>query len=151
MNRELERKFLVKKVPEDLDSHPSAAIDQGYLALEPDGVEVRLRKKGAKHYLTVKRGRGSARDEREVEITAEQFAALWPITAGRRLTKTRYDIAHGELTIELDVYSGNNTGLLTVEVEFPDEAAMAAFTPPDWFGEEISENRAYSNRNLAKE
>ena len=151
MKRELERKFLVQKVPPDLDRHSHRTIDQGYLALEPDGIEVRLRKKGDAYLLTVKRGRGSARDEKEIDLTQEQFTALWPITAGRRLQKVRYDIPHGKFTIELDRYTGTNTGLIVAEVEFDDEETMAAFVPPDWLGEEISENRAYSNRHLATE
>lgn len=151
MNRELERKFLVRQLPPNLERYPHKPIEQGYLSLEPDGIEVRLRKKGETHYLTAKRGRGSARDEREVKLTPEQFDALWPITSGRRLRKTRYDIPYGPFTVELDVYSGINEGFAVAEVEFRDEETMAAFTPPDWLGEDVSENSAYSNRNLAKE
>ena len=52
MHREIERKFLVRKLPEQLASFPHAKIAQGYLALAPGGVQVRLRKNGAKHSLT---------------------------------------------------------------------------------------------------
>ena len=70
MKRELERKFLVQKVPPDLEQHPHRMIDQGYLALEPDGIEVRLRKKGDAYLLTVKRGRGSAARRPGISRTA---------------------------------------------------------------------------------
>ena len=72
-NREIERKFLVREMPADLASLPHAEISQGYLVSLDDGLQVRLRKTGERYSLTYKRGRGNVREEREVELTAEQF------------------------------------------------------------------------------
>ena len=111
--------------------YPHAMIEQGYLALEMGGVQVRLRKTGANLSLTYKRNRDAAREEREVALTPEQFEVLWPATAERRLSKTRYDIPLGGLVVEIDVYGGRHEGLVVAEVEFSDEKEAADFAPPD--------------------
>ncbi len=150
-SREIERKFLVKRLPPDLDKYENRKIDQGYLAVKRNGTQVRLRKAGDDHTITLKRGRGVARHEWEVELTPAQFAELWPATQGRRLTKTRYDVPFGDHTVEVDVYSGRNKGLTVAEVEFDDEEQCARFQPPDWFGKEVSGKARYSNVKLARE
>src|SRR6184192_1051567 len=86
-NREIERKFLLKRLPDKLKGSRCYIIDQGYLASESAGRQVRLRKKAKAATLTFKVGRGSHREEREVRLSPKQFAALWPGTAGRRLRK----------------------------------------------------------------
>ncbi len=91
------------------------------------------------------------REEHEIELTPAQFETLWPLTAGRRLTKTRYAIPCAGRTIEIDVYEGKNRGLVVAEVEFDSENAARHFVPPDWFAEEVSDRPEYSNRNLARE
>ena len=149
VHREIERKFLVRRLPEQLAAFPHAEIDQGYLAIAPGGVQVRLRKAGEKHSLTYKRGRGSAREEREIELTPEQFAVLWPATEGKRLTKTRYDVPLGDRTVEIDVYTGRHAGLIVAEVEFDDEQSARTFAVPGWLGKDVSHDRRYSNQLLA--
>ena len=149
---EIERKFLIPGLPTDLEQHPSHVIDQGYLALTPEGVEVRVRRKGERCFLTVKHGAKISRTEVELPLGPAQFDELWPLTAGRRLRKTRYDLpGPGGLVIELDVYADALAGLLTADVEFPDEAAARAFQPPDFFGREISGEGQYRNERLARE
>src|SRR5947209_13527478 len=91
-HRELERKFLLKRMPERLADFPHEEIEQGYLAVDRGGVQVRLRRKGASYTLTFKRGKKMTREEREVLLTLHQFHVLWPATEGRRLTKIRYDV-----------------------------------------------------------
>lgn len=147
--REIERKFLVRELPANLASFPHGEIEQGYLAIAPEGVQVRLRKAGDTHSLTFKRGGGNAREEREIELTPEQFAVLWPGTAGKRLTKTRYDLPFGGRVIEIDVYSGRHEGIVVAEVEFDDEQSAVAFQRPDWLGEDVSHDPRYSNQLLA--
>jgi len=151
MNQEIERKFLLKQLPPLFDQMKSAPIEQGYLAIEPHGNQVRLRKKGETVSLTVKRGDGLVRAEHEIELTPEQCAALWPLTAGRRLTKQRYETPYAGRIIEIDVYGGKNSGLVVAEVEFDSAQAAHAFVPPDWFAQDVSERPEYSNRNLARE
>ncbi len=150
---ELERKWLVEQAPEAIRSAPAESIEQGYLAVGEDGSEVRLRRRAGRCFLTVKSGRGLVRQELEVEISAEQFDALWPATEGRRIVKTRRVIdlaaAPGDVKIELDEYAGGLSGLWVAEVEFPDEETARAFTAPDWFGDDVTERDDYKNRHLA--
>lgn len=148
-HREIERKFLVRKLPDDLTSYPSADIAQGYLVSLDDGLQVRLRKSGEKYSLTYKRGAGNVREEREIELAAKQFDALWPATEGKRLAKTRYEIPFGERVIEIDVYHERHEGLVVAEVEFDTEDAAKNFRPPPWLGDDVTGNPRYSNQLLA--
>lgn len=147
---EIERKFLLSELPPDLDRHPSEHIDQGYLAIADDGVEVRVRRAGDATVLTVKSGPGQVRVEEELPIDARRFEALWALTEGRRVSKTRYRIPLGEALAEVDVYDGHLAGLLTAEVEFPSEEASARFAPPAWLGREVTGDARYANQSLAR-
>jgi CYTH domain-containing protein len=147
--REIERKFLVRKLPTDLTAYSSAEIAQGYLVSLDNGLQVRLRKSGERYSLTYKRGTGNVREEREVELTAEQFNALWPATEGKRLLKTRYEIPLGERTVEIDIYHDRHEGLVVAEVEFDDEETAKNFQPPDWLGDDVTGDPRYSNQLLA--
>ena len=148
---EIERKFLIAKLPRALASHPHREIAQGYLALGRDRSHVRLRRAGRVCTLTFKRGSAQAREEREIRLTPAQFAILWPATAGSRLTKTRYDVPWKKFTIEIDVYRGSNEGLTVAEVEFPDLKTYHSFKPPAWLGEEVTGASRYSNVKLARD
>lgn len=148
-HHEIERKFLVRKLPHDLAVFPHAEISQGYLAIADGGVQVRLRKKEGQHSLTYKRGVGNVREEREVELTAEQFSALWPATKEKRLIKTRYEIPWGDRVIEIDLYHAQHEGLAVAEVEFDDEKSAENFQPPDWLGSDVTRDPRYSNQLIA--
>src|SRR6476661_10318929 len=91
-SREIERKFLIKRLPLEILRSRHFRIAQGYLANEAGGRHVRLRKKGKTAFLTFKTGRSTNREEREVTLSAKQFAILWPATSGRRLRKVRYEV-----------------------------------------------------------
>jgi len=147
--QEIERKFLVKSLPENLEQYPHKDIVQGYLAITEDGTEVRLRKKGKKYFQTVKSGAGKTRFESEVEITEDQFNTLWEATKGKRVEKTRYEIPHESGTIELDIYHGDLDGLLSVEMEFSSEKDSNEFVTPIWLSEEVTDDKKYKNQNLA--
>ncbi len=151
VTREIERKFLLTKLPPNLRHFHSRTIEQGYLSVKSDGTQIRLRKSGRHHSLTIKRGRGISRQEIEVDLTRDQFEELWPATAGCRLTKTRYDVPFSKHTIEIDVYRGRNEGLVVAEVEFRDERDCKRFQPPDWFAADVSGKSRYSNVRLARE
>lgn len=128
MATEIERKFLLDTPPAQLEDRAGVSIAQGYLAIEK-GVEIRLRKAGELLWLTAKRGSGRVREEVEVALEADQFEALWPLTEGRRVAKTRFRVPlEGGLCAEVDVYEGDLKGLVTAEVEFDDEAGDAAFS-----------------------
>jgi adenylate cyclase len=148
---EIERKFLVTEPPGDLESHRATAIEQGYLAIADDGTEVRIRRRDGSATLTVKSGRGRSRVEEEIEIDAGRFERLWPLTDGRRIEKTRYEIPADGLTVELDVYAGALAGLVVAEVEFESEDAADGFAAPDWLGREVTDDARYKNQRLACE
>ncbi|HEX8490121.1 MAG TPA: hypothetical protein VF626_03815, partial [Chthoniobacterales bacterium] len=138
-----------RKLPGDLASYSSTEISQGYLVSTDDGLQVRLRQKSERYSLTYKRGLGNVREEREVALTAEQFATLWPATAGKRLVKTRYEIPFGDRVVEIDLYGGKHEGLVVAEVEFDDEESAINFRPPDWLGDDVTGDPRYSNQLLA--
>src|SRR2546430_4746295 len=150
-SREIERKFLIKRLPVKILRSRHFPIAQGYLATKPRSRHVRLRKKGKSAFLTFKVGCGSSREEREIRLSPAQFALLWPATRGRRLRKTRYEIPWKKLKIEVDIYHGRNHGLMVAEVEFPNHVRCRQFKPPRWFGREITGEKRYSNVRLARE
>jgi CYTH domain-containing protein len=147
---EIERKFLLGEAPPDLSTHPEASLRQGYLALDPDGTEVRVRQEDDEATLTVKKGAGLSRVEEAVVLDDDAFERLWPLTAGRRVEKVRHRVpADDGLVVEVDVYGGDLAGLVVAEVEFADEAQAAAFVPQAWMGREVTGDRRYANQRLA--
>jgi len=145
---EIERKFLVERLPDGLP--PGERIEQGYLAIAPDGVEVRVRRRAGTATLTVKSGPAHVRTEVELEIGDARFTALWPLTEGRRLAKTRHVLPLGDgLDAEIDVYEGAHAGLLVAEVEFGSTATSEAFSPPAWIGREVTGDPRFANQSLA--
>jgi CYTH domain-containing protein len=155
--KEIERKFLVREAPAKLDDYPITHITQGYLAYEAGKSQVRVRRtrderySSPEYYLTAKRRAGLVRDEVNVPLSKEAFDELWPLTAGRRLSKRRYHIPLGRLEIELDVFEGVRTGLILAELEFGSEAAAHRFVPPVGLGREVTKDPAYRNVVLAVE
>ncbi len=152
MPAEIERKFVLDAPPQGLAEHPSEPIAQGYLALDDD-VEVRVRRRGERCYLTIKAGGGRRRVEEELEIDEARFASLWPLTEGRRIVKRRHLVpaAEGRLTFEVDVYEDALAGLVVAEVEFADDAAADAFAAPEWLGlgREVTDDPRWKNQALA--
>ena len=149
MSTEIERKFLVAEVPTTERLGVGQRMRQGYLADEGD-VSTRIRIMDDTAVLTVKAGRGRSRTEVEFEIPVEEAEQLWQHTGGRRLEKVRYRIAVDGGVAELDVYEGELDGLLTVEVEFDDDAAADGFVPPQWFGSELTDDERWTNASLAR-
>jgi adenylate cyclase len=157
---EVERKYLVEldKLASEvsLDGCRRAELRQGYIAIGADGSETRVRSIDDERFeLTVKTPGMIERGERSITITRELFDGMWGQTEGRRTEKTRFYLPFGAHTIELDIYKGHLTGLATAEVEFGgrgDDARLkaATFTPPEWFGVDVSEDARYKNRNLSQ-
>lgn len=146
---EIERKFLVERHKMPM---PSAGVEirQGYVALDPQGTEVRVREKGGVYFLTVKSDGAMERQEGEIRIDEKQFETLWDFAKERSIEKMRYHIPLGrELTCELDIFEGDLKGLIVAEVEFSSLAAAADFEPPAWFGLEVTDDARYKNKNLA--
>lgn len=149
MPNEIERKFLVDPAPGGELLGPGLGLRQGYLA-EDGEVEVRIRITDVAAVVGIKAGRGLSRKEVEVPVAVDEAAALWPYTEGRRVEKRRHRVVVEGGIAEVDVYEGPLAGLCTVEVEFADEAAAAAFAPPAWFGRELTGRAGWSNAALAR-
>jgi CYTH domain-containing protein len=149
MSSEIERKFLLSSLPGWLAERAGEPISQGYLS-NGEGPEIRLRRAGERSLLTVKTGSGEVREELEVEVDPYLFRTLWPLTAGRRVSKTRLrEPLGGGLEAEVDVYGEKLTGLVVAEVEFGSEEESAGFKPPSWLGREVTGDQRYANRQLA--
>ena len=144
---EIERKFLIKKLPNNLSQYQCKKIAQGYICTNP---VVRIRKSDDEYYLTYK-GKGlMAREEHNLPLTKEGYEHMLPKIDGRLIEKSRYLIPlGGKLTAELDIFEGDLAPLIIVEVEFDSIDAANCFIPPEWFGEDVTESRKYHNSNLA--
>ena len=147
---EIERKYLIdeKNLPADLESCRSVLIEQGYLCRKP---VVRIRRQDDDYILTYKSGGLMAREEYNLPLTAEAHEHLLPKADGNLISKKRYLIPLSDgLTAELDVFDAPFDPLCLAEVEFPDETAARRFTPPDWFGQEVTFSTAYHNSTLSR-
>lgn len=158
---EIERKFLLKKLPENLSDFPCRHIEQAYLNVDP---VIRVRKEDDDYYVTYK-GRGMmAREEHNLPLTKEAYYHLRDKADGNIISKRRYLIplnnpgfkegypappADYSLTIELDVFDPPFEPLILAEVEFGSKDAAEAFVPPEWFWEDVTYCKEYHNSYMA--
>jgi len=145
---EIERKYLVKSLPENLKSYEQKHISQGYLCTNP---VVRIRRSNEEYFLTYK-GKGlMAREEHEFPLSAEAFEHMLPKIDGILIDKIRYLIPLDEThTAELDIFQGTLSPLRLVEVEFASMEDADSFVAPDWFGDDVTNSGEYHNSNLSK-
>ncbi len=145
---EIERKYKPGKLPRDLEEHPFHIIEQGYLSVRP---VVRIRRQDGDFYLTYK-GKGKMmREEYNLPLTEEAYRHLLPKTDGYVIRKRRYLVPlQDSLTAEVDFFEKDLEGLIIIEVEFPDPETAASFSPPGWFGEEVTDDPRYHNTWLSK-
>jgi CYTH domain-containing protein len=147
---EIERKYLITRLPEGATDHPYHLIEQGYLSTEP---VVRVRREDDSYYLTYKSKGLLEREEYNLPLTMESYNHLIQKADGHILTKKRYliPVEHSDsLTIELDIFEGRFDGLMLAEVEFETREEAEAFTAPDWFGEDVTFTGEYQNSQLSK-
>ncbi|TDB91383.1 CYTH domain-containing protein [Actinomadura sp. KC216] len=149
MPLEIERKFLVTGDP-PVDGAETRLIEQGYLPTGEGGTEVRIRRNDDQCRLTVKHGSGLVRTEVDLTMSPADFDALWPLTEGARVTKVRHKVLDGGVEIEVDVFQGGLRGLCVAEVEFADRDQAGRYTPPAWFGREVTGLPEFGNRSLAR-
>lgn len=151
---EIEKKFRIQKMPENLDSYEKKVIEQGYLCTDP---VVRIRKSNEDYILTYKSQLGLKENKRiqinheeEMPLTREGYYHLREKTDGNLIQKTRYLIPLEDgHTGELDVFGGVLAGLCFIEVEFTHEEEAESFSPPSWFGDNVSGDRRFSNCYLS--
>lgn len=144
---EIERKFLVRVLPERLEACPYHEIEQGYLCTDP---VIRIRKQDDEYFLTYKSKGLMVREEYNLPLSAEAYASLSLKIDGRLIRKRRYQIPFGPYTIELDRFDSPQKGLWLAEVEFPSEEAALAFEAPAWLGEDVTNSPRYHNSSLSK-
>ncbi len=146
---EIERKFLIKHLPDILSSYPFHQIEQGYLCTAP---VVRIRRQDEEYYLTYKSKGLMVREEYNLPLTKESYAHLLPKIDGILISKKRYLIPiESGLTIELDIFEGKLAPLILAEVEFDTEEQAKAFTPPEWFREDVTYSMDYHNSVLSQQ
>ena len=147
---EIERKFLVTSKDFLKQFKVENRIVQGYLSSHPERT-VRVRIKGEKGYLTIKgksNKSGLSRMEWEKEIDINEAETLLQICESGVIDKIRYDVELGTRTFEVDVFEGENKGLIIAEVELQSE--NETFEKPEWLGEEVSGDERYYNAYLSK-
>ena len=101
-------------------------------------------------YIFCYKGKGRlSREEYNLPLTKEAYESLLGKIEGRVIQKSRYEIPCGKYTVELDVFHGELEGLCYAEVEFSSLEEAKNFQPLDWFSEELTEERGYSNAELS--
>ena len=148
MALEIERKFLVDKAKwAELPKPAGILYRQGYLDDLP-GKTIRVRIAGDKGYLTIKGVPiNTVRKEFEYEIPCSDALEMIELFTRQQVEKTRYNILFNQKTWEVDVFSGDNEGLIIAEIELthPGES----FSLPSWIGDEVTDDLKYYNSSLA--
>lgn len=146
---EIERKWKLSQLPENINQAQHAEIKQGYLCTEQG--ELRIRSKNGRCFMAAKGDGSLCREEWETEIPEWVFLQLWPECQSRVLEKTRYSLPHGELTLEIDEYHGTLSGLVVLEVEFASEAEAEQFdvTAVADNAIDVTADKRYKNKSLA--
>ena len=146
---EIERKFIPKCLPDNLDSYEHHDIQQAYLNTSP---VIRIRKQDEDYFLTYKGSGMMSREEYNLPLNQKSYFHLLTKADGHIITKTRYLIPlFNSLTAELDIFHDIFDGRLLVEVEFNSIEDANSFIPPEWFGEDVTYDKKYHNSNMSKE
>jgi CYTH domain-containing protein len=146
---EIERKFLVTSTEFLSESKKSNRIVQGYLNSNPERT-VRIRIKGTQGFITIKgKGNesGTTRFEWEKEIEVTEAEQLLLLCEDGVIDKVRYEIPFGKHLYEVDVFEGDNKGLIIAEIELEDE--NESFEKPNWLGAEVTGDDRYYNASLS--
>jgi adenylate cyclase len=149
---EIERKFLISDLPSDIDTWVSRRIEQGYICTDP---VLRIRHSGDRYSFVYKSSGLLAHQEETFPLTEESYNHLSTKVDGKIIRKTRYvKPIDDNLKIELDVfdnvYEPDGSNLKMAEVEFPSVEAADAFTPPAWFGKDVTMDKKYHNSEMSK-
>lgn len=146
MGQEIERKFLIDLAKLGVLEH-GQSIRQGYVKTG-DKTVVRARVKGGEGFITLKgENRGATRTEFEYPIPVEEATAIInELCSGPAIDKTRYVVENGRHTWEIDIFHGENEGLVVAEVEL--EAETEIVEMPSWVTKEVTGDVRYYNSNL---
>ncbi len=149
-NMEIERKWKIRRIPDDLSRYTCHTMEQAYLSVSPT---VRIRREDGIFYLTYK-GTGDndiAHTEYNLPLTKQSYDHLMEKHDGIIIKKKRYviPISDTDLNIELDIFDPPYEGLIIAEVEFPSVEMAKEFNEPDWFLEDVTHDPKYKNSSLA--
>lgn len=152
---EIEKKYLVTTLPDNLETYDKWEIEQCYLCSNPT---IRIRKKNEDYILTYKNRDEQMKhyenlcvaEEIEVPLTKEAYEHLKTKADGKCICKTRYRIPYQNHIIELDVFHKDYEGFLLAEVEFSSIEDSKIFSKPVWFGKDVSGDFHYTNSYLSK-
>lgn len=152
---EIERKFAVVKIPNDLEKYEREEIEQGYLCIKPT---VRIRKSNDEYTLNYKWKQKGLEEKVAIQnieytmpLTQENYEILLKKIENNLIIKDRYKIPIKDgLTVELDVFHGHLEGLVFAEVEFPDIESAENFDKPDWLGKDLCFDKRFDNTLLSK-
>jgi len=146
MAKEIERKFLIDLTKVG-DLGEGTFIKQAYIPTQ-DHTAVRLRLKGEDAYLTIKgENKGLSRTEFDYPIpVSDALTMIEELCAGPVIEKTRYHIQYDNHLWEIDIFAGENQGLVVAEIEL--QAEDESFTPPAWVTHEVSHDPKYYNSSL---
>ena len=147
MAQEIERKFLVSNDSWREAAAEGVAIEQFYLFVAEDRTSRVRIKNGETARLTIKTGTGIERGEYEIDIPITDAENLREARLGATIEKTRYEVPLGDLTVEVDVFSGALDGFVLAEIELP--KADHKVSLPDYLAREVTGDPAYTNARLA--
>ena len=150
MSLEIERKFLIKNLDFKTESFEKKYIKQGYLNADKNRT-VRIRIADEKAFITIKgksNKAGTTRFEWEKEIPFSEAEELLLLCEPCIIEKHRYLIKKGTHTFEVDVFLGDNLGLLVAEIELNSE--NETFEKPTWLGNEVTGELKYYNSSISK-
>lgn len=153
---EIERKYLIKDLPFDLNTYSCSLIEQAYISTKP---VIRVRKRGfitanhmdnVKYILTIKGSGMLTRQEYELDLSEEEYNNLLSKVDGNIITKRRYVIPlDSVLKLELDIFEGSFEGLIMGEIEFPNEEASKKYNPPEYLFREVTFDTRFHNSTMS--
>ncbi len=153
---EIERKFLLKEIPNNLNAYPCLIIEQGYLCRGP---VIRIRRQNDEYILTYKGKGHMVREEYNLPLNKEAYEHLLPKIDGRLIKKRRYLIPLKDLSsthnssslmVELDIFEGHMTGTILAEIEFQTQEEAENFVMPECFLEDVTTNSNYHNSVMSQ-
>ena len=144
---EIERKFLVDRLPEHLEQYDTQQLEQAYLCTDP---VVRVRRQGDEYILTYKGKGHMVREEYNLPLNEQAYEHLLDKADGNVIRTRRTRIPWQSYMIELDIFEAPFEGLMLAEVEFETELEAVAFIPPEWFGRDVTFEKEYHNSTLSR-
>lgn len=147
---ERERVFLVKELPADIGKYIPTPISVGDFFESNSSDALKIRQKGDNYHL-IKKETNTAHERVEhiINIKEGEFNVLIKCTVQSH-RKNRYIYPYGKYMCEIDYYLDRLDGYVRAEVEFNNDEDMLNFTPPEWFGDEITEINHEIHENLGE-